>query len=467
MGSFRDAAGLEYTAAEQQAVDKFTALVSGYLGFTRDVGDRLKDVLDVDPDMPMAVIVKGYFFLLFANGPMAVRAGKALKQVEEIAEKQPLNDREKGHLKALSCWCIGDHRGMTAAWEEILIHHPRDLLALRFAHFQHFYNGDSRQMRDSIARVLPSLDSYTRDYSFVQGMYCFALEEAGEYDRAEPFGRAAVEANPTDAWAVHAVAHVMEMQGRHRDGVAWVAGLSDSWGKAHNFRYHLHWHQALFHLEMQEFDTVLALYDQHICRDLEMDQYLDLCNAASLLWRLELYGVDVGKRWLAVAQIAAKHIEDHELIFVQLHCQMALLAAERGAEAERLASHLKAHGERKYLQAEAAATVGVPLVEAMAAQRRGDYDGVVERLWPIRYQLPLIGGSHAQRDLFEQILVWSAIRSKYHNLARNLLAERTAAKPNNAWGWKIYAAALNRAGDRTGAKRATGEAEKIITAYQD
>jgi hypothetical protein len=99
-------------------------------------------------------------------------------------------------------------------------------LALRFAHFQHFYNGDSRQMRDSIARVLPSLDSYTRDYSFVQGMYCFALEEAGEYDRAEPFGRAAVEANPTDAWAVHAVAHVMEMQGRHRDGVAWVAGLS-------------------------------------------------------------------------------------------------------------------------------------------------------------------------------------------------------------------------------------------------
>jgi hypothetical protein len=91
------------------------ALVSGYLGFTRDVGDRLKDVLDVDPDMPMAVIVKGYFFLLFANGPMAVRAGKALKQVEEIAEKQPLNDREKGHLKALSCWCIGDHRGMTCS----------------------------------------------------------------------------------------------------------------------------------------------------------------------------------------------------------------------------------------------------------------------------------------------------------------------------------------------------------------
>jgi hypothetical protein len=113
------------------------------------------------------------------------------------------------------------------------------------------------------------------------------------------------------------------------------------------------------------------------------------------------------------------------------------------------------------------ATVGVPLVEAMAAQRRGDYDGVVERLWPIRYQLPLIGGSHAQRDLFEQILVWSAIRSKYHDLARNLLAERTAAKPNNAWGWKIYAAALNRAGDRTGAQRATGQAEKIITAYQD
>ena len=465
MSSFRDAAGLDYTAAEPQAVEAFAALVSGYLGFTRDVGDRLKAVLEIDPEMPMALIVKGYFFLLFANGPMAIRARKVLDQVQAIAEKQPLNDREKGHLHALSRWCQGDHIAMTAAWEEVLIHYPRDVLALRFAHYQHFYNGEARQMRDSIARVLPSLDSYTRDYSFVQGMYCFALEEAGEYDRAEPFGRAAVEANPTDAWSVHAVAHVMEMQGRHREGVEWVSGLSKSWSKAHNFRYHLHWHQALFHLEMQDFDAVLKLYDQQISRDLEMDQYLDLCNASALLWRLELYGVDVGKRWQAVAHIAAKHIEDHELIFVQIHCQMALLAAGRDSEAERLATHVEAHSARKYLQADAAATVGVPLLAAMAAQRRGDYDGVVERLWPIRYQLPMIGGSHAQRDLFEEILVWSAIRSRHHGLARNLLAERTAAKPNNAWGWKIYAAALNRAGERLAAQRASAEAEKIIASY--
>jgi hypothetical protein len=130
-----------------------------------------------------------------------------------------------------------------------------------------------------------------------------------------------------------------------------------------------------------------------------------------------------------------------------------------------LAAHVEAHSARKYLQADAAAKVGVPLLAAMAAQRRGDYDGVVERLWPIRYQLPMIGGSHAQRDLFEEILAWSAIRSRHHGLARNLLAERTAAKPNNAWGWKIYAAALNRAGERLAAQRASAEAEKIIASY--
>ena len=105
------------------------------------------------------------------------------------------------------------------------------------------------------------------------------------------------------------------------------------------------------------------------------------------------------------------------------------------------------------------------MVIAMTALRDGDYDAVVEAMWPARYDLPLIGGSHAQRDLFEEMLAWSAIRSRHHDLARNLLAERVAAKPHSAWGWKIYAAALNRAGDSLAAHRASDQAQRIVADY--
>ena len=231
--------------------------------------------------------------------------------------------------------------------------------------------------------------------------------------------------------------------------------------ETHNFRYHLYWHRALFHLEMEEFDTVLDLYDQQVSRDLEMDQYLDVCNSASLLWRLEMFGVDVGARWRPVADIALRHIEDRELMFVQLHHHMALLSAGEDDAAARLADHVRQHAGRQYDQAEAAAKAAVPLVTAMTALRAGDYDAVVEAMWPARYDLALIGGSHAQRDLFEEMLAWSAIRSRHHDLARNLLAERVAVKPHSAWGWKIYAAALNRAGDSLAAHRASDQAQRL------
>ncbi|MGB1007176.1 MAG: hypothetical protein ACPGVX_08360 [Thalassobaculaceae bacterium] len=133
--------------------------------------------------------------------------------------------------------------------------------------------------------------------------------------------------------------------------------------------------------------------------------------------------------------------------------------------AARLGEHVRQHAGRQYAQAEAAAKAAVPLVTAMTALRAGDYDTVVEALWPVRYDLSLIGGSHAQRDLFEEMLAWSAIRSRHHDLARNLLAERVAAKPSSAWGWKIYAAALNRAGDSLAAHRASEQAQRIIADY--
>jgi predicted Zn-dependent protease len=88
----------------------------------------------------------------------------------------------------------------------------------------------------------------------------------------------------------------------------------------------------------------------------------------------------------------------------------------------------------------------------------------VEHLLPIRYSVPEIGGSQAQRDLFHQILIAAALRAPRPALARALLAERTRLKPNNAWTWQRYADALEAAGDEKAAGEAAAQARSVLAA---
>src|SRR3546814_15804803 len=98
---------------------------------------------------------------------------------------------------------------------------------------------------------------------------------------------------------------------------------------SNNFRFHLYWHRGLYHLERHEFDEVLKLYDDHVASDIATDMYLDVCNAASMLWRLEMYGVDIGNRWKDLTEVSLRHVDDHDLVFVSLHYLIALRSEER------------------------------------------------------------------------------------------------------------------------------------------
>ena len=108
----------------------------------------------------------------------------------------------------------------------------------------------------------PKWGSDLPGYGTVLSCHCFSLEECGDYAAAEPSGRAAIAIDPGDIWGTHAVAHIMEMQGRHAEGIAWLDELERHWQGGNNLLHHLWWHRALFHLERREFDAVLDLYDQ-------------------------------------------------------------------------------------------------------------------------------------------------------------------------------------------------------------
>ena len=79
------------------------------------------------------------------------------------------------------------------------------------------------------------------------------------------------------------------------------------------------------------------------------------------------------------------------------------------------------------------ADVVVPMGEGVLAFENEEYARAVDVLWPLRDRWFGIGGSHAQRDIFTQILIEAAIRAERYEQARALLAQRALLRPNQSW----------------------------------
>jgi tetratricopeptide (TPR) repeat protein len=456
-----DKRGVPITASEDGAVGHFAAAVDAFLGFRLDTGVCLKAALAVDPDLAMGHLARGYFFKLFALPALEDRARHALAAAEASIAERGAHDNERVHAHALSAWTQGDWQGAIECWERILLDYPTDLLALRVAHYGHFYLGDPARLRDSTTRVLPSWSAETPGFGFVHGLHAFGLEECAAYERAEAHAREGVALNRGDIWAAHAATHVMEMQGRPREGIAWVRGFENDWDEVNNFAGHVWWHRLLFHVEHYELDDALGVYDNWVRRE-RGDHYLDIANAVAGLWRIEDRGLDVGKRWDELATLCEERIGHHLLVFADLHYLVAVARTRRPAAAHMIgATRAVAGGSSS--QEQVIAKVGLDVAEAIGAFYEGDWGRAVDLLTPARHELWRIGGSHAQRDLFIQLLIAAALRAGRVNEARALLAERLDERPFSAKAWRDYAEALAALGDASGAKAADERAADALT----
>jgi len=452
---FDDQRGVGFTASCDNAVTAFDKTIESYLSLSSDAGPNLKSVFEADPNMVMAHCLKGYFFLLMGSGPLIPRARKAFDQARKSVEAT--SQREQAHVKALGLWCDDRPQAAGRVWEDILDDHPRDILAQRLAHHTHFYAGDGVAMYASLERTSSAWTDGDPGYGYILGMRAFALEESGNYGDAETTGRKAVDVTPDNPWAIHAVAHVMEMQSRTTEGLAWITGLEPHWVGGNNFRYHLWWHRALMHLDQGDTDQVLRLYDD-VLWDEESDEYLDLCNDVALLSRLEFQGIDVGERWHPLADKIKGRTEEHILSFADAHYAIALAAVGDDASADHLVDTLTSKGGTLRRD------VGLPLCRAMVAHRRGEFAAALSELNRIHDDIHNVGGSHAQRDLFEQVLVDAAIKSGDLDQASSLLMQRTTQKPNNAMSWYRLADVLAAKGDDVSAVEARSKADALIAA---
>lgn len=422
-----DLQGLPLTGANAEATRCYNEAVHAFNVYRGDPMALLAASIDLAPRFAMAHILKASLLALATEPAATQEARSTLAALKTLK----MNEREGSLVAALDRLVDAE---WTAAAQHLDRHNmrfPHDLVALQIGHLIDFYRANARSLRDRIARVLPSWSPDMPGFPIVLGMYAFGLEEMGAYARAEDMGRRSVALEPLDCWAHHAVAHVMEMQGRAEDGVGWMIAREPYWsGDANFFKVHNWWHRSLYHLDLGHRIEVLALYDEQI-RSTRSAVALDLVDASALLWRMHLTGQDVGARWTELAATWDAHADGRSYPFNDWHAVMAYLGAGRDKDVSRI---IDAHRNADGAAGEVAgwsSRIGLPLVEGFAAFWRGDYHTAVERLHGARFIANAFGGSHAQRDVIDWTLMEAALRGGLRDVAAALANERIALKPHS------------------------------------
>ena len=415
--------GVPVRTGSERALEAFERAVHELVVLAGDPVGSAEACVAADEGCSLGHLVLAYLNC-YAMSPAGVRAAVASCAA---ASGRPIEagGREDCHLRAALAWAGGEW-GEAAHWlERALELHPWDLLALKVGQDLAFFMGDRDRLLAVVAGVVDHWPIGSVGWGYVRAMEAFGLEEHARYGPAEDLARTALGADAADVWAVHALAHVLEMQGRAHEGIEFLTASAADWSSSF-FAVHNWWHRALYHLELGEIDAALALYDGPV-RSGGAEQWLNAVDAASLLWRIALCGGVVGGRAGALADDVELLVDDPVSCFDDWHAVMALGLAGRHAAAADVvaASRERAHGTNKA----ALATAGLAVMEGFAEFAGGRFSLAADRLGEARAHALVVGGSNAQRDVIDLTLLAAAARADDEPLVASLVAERERLRP--------------------------------------
>jgi tetratricopeptide (TPR) repeat protein len=456
------------STSSNAACQAFDAAVRSYYrwGAPPDDGDIIgmfDQAIAHDTSFFTAHVSKAALFIMSSGVAAHSRSANqqvasALSQAEAILKQQ---QHDAASSPTLQAWEVALYHGVQAAasgnmskaashWEEVLLECPREPMALKLLHDTYFYFGQSLRIRDSIARVFPYLEQRQPPlFGNVCGMLAFGLEEVGDYGRAYQYATRALALDAHDAWATHARLHIYEMQNKRQIGLDFASSTESDWSVASNLATHNYWHMALFHMGLGQHDAAMDVYENRIGkRAAASGEILDLVDASSLLYRLQLDGASkrvTAEHYAALLAHWESHIDDHFSVFNDAHILMTTLGAGDTHATERLMQSVVEFANQQEAQHECSGfgcsnsssstitnvaitrRVGIALLQAIEAFDARHYERTIELLEAIRYNVIEIGGSHAQRDVFQLLLMAAAVRctsDRAKRVAAALLHER-------------------------------------------
>lgn len=417
-----DSQGLEVTTDSLLTIAAIDRYTDQALAYGKDAVAIFKGI-EADPTCAIANAHAAAFYL---SHECAESRRKAVPYLEAARRyKHKATEREQLFICAVEAWEMGAIDQSIAYTEELAEKYPRDLIAVQLGQYHYFYQGNKEALLKIAEKVLPA----NRENHYLHGMIAFGLEQCHRLDEAEAVGRRAVAMDRNDPWAQHAVAHVMEMQGRLEEGITWMESHSDTWENCNSMLYtHNWWHVALYYLEKEDIQNVLKIYDAHLWGRAWKESPKDQVGVISLLLRLELRGVDVGRRWQELVPYLIPRIHEHSLPFNDLHYVYALARAGQAELVTEMLLSMQAYadGANPFIK-QTWNEIAVPTARGLAAHAQGEWEKTSAYLGLTVHRLQAIGGSHAQRDLFEQVYLDGWLRASHNHEALRLLEKRVAA----------------------------------------
>lgn len=418
-----DLYGLPVTCARPETLAAINDFIHGFLSY-QPKATAVMEAADADPDCALANAYTALLWM-FLEAP-AAPANAAPYIARARAAADGVTAREALMIDAAAAWVEGDVPKLLEICDRITTDHPRDMTALKLAQYHLFNLGDAPAMLRMALKALPEAD----DIAYAHGMIAFGYEQCHLLPRAEAAARRAMELRHDEPWAHHALAHVMLTQGRVSEGAAFLEGVAETWSGLNSFMHsHNWWHLALFYLSLGRHEDVRRAFDTHVW-GLAKEYSQDQVGAASLLARMEFAGVDVGDRWADVADHIAQRGADTVNPFLTLQYLYALGRTERPEAIPLMRAIEKRASDTDQHDHLAWRDVALPAARGILAHAQGDWSAAISQMAHALPRMAECGGSHAQRDLFEQIHLDALVRDGRASSAQQVLEMRRTYDPD-------------------------------------
>lgn len=419
----KDIHGLDVTCEQEETLTAINAFRHSLLSYGTDAPQILA-AAEAEPGCCLANAYAGMLWMFLQSSEAPEKARVFVDRA--LASVASANEREAMTAQAIAAWAAGDIPEAIDLCGAIGDAYPRDLVVLKLGQGLLFDLGDSAGMLRMALKALPEAE----DIPYTHGMIAFGYEQCHLLDEAEASARRAMDLLHEEPWAHHAIAHVMLTQGRIDEGIAFLESVCDTWVRLNSFMHtHNWWHLALFYLSRDRHADVLKIYDQHVW-GLEKDYSQDQVGAVSLLARMEFASINVGDRWVDVADHIAGRGADTVNPFLTMQYLYAL-GRDGRPEVEDLIEAVRQRAEDETQHDRAVwRDVALPGCKGILCFVRGDWQGCLRQLGQALPRMAEGGGSHAQRDLFEQIHLQALLNAGLLSRAQQVLEMRRGYDPD-------------------------------------
>ena len=418
---FADRYGLPLSTSSEAAACAYVAGVDCLLALTAGGEERLRAAIDADEGFALAHAALA--LLLQMQGKLQEAAAVAEHARGLVAGATA---RERRHVEAVAAVLGGEPLRAHALIREQLAEYPRDALLLRQAIFAISFSGTPRPKEEVLALLEQVAPAYGDDWYFLSG-YAMALQDVNRLEEARRLAERSLALHPRSASGVHPVAHVFYESNDHSAGAAFLGDWLAGYEPHAPYHCHLSWHLALFELAQGHYRRVMELYETAIQPSVVAARSV-MFDAPSLLWRCELYGAtDTRLPWEPVRELIGRLVPRPGAAFPDSHAALTYAASGDEASLSRMIDGLRMLDAGGH---PTAGTVTLPLVHALVAFRRGEYDEAVRWFEPIKDQLVRLGGSHAQNEVFEDTLIETYLRAGRYDDAEVWLRRRLDRRPS-------------------------------------